>query len=161
MSRRKTTRGTNRMSIRHSDAAPRGGTQSASGGGRPAVSLPPSAPLPVPPAGARRPLAPEPVRVNRGRPDPNPLRLMAGVVGLASAAALTSAMLPSITPQAAAQDPSAVSNTVPQQPVQHVTKYVTLQPGQTAPPQSTVIVRPQPTPKVVTKVVTRTRQSGR
>jgi hypothetical protein len=105
---------------------------------------------------------PEPVRVTRGRPDPNPVRLMVGVVGLASAAALTSAMLPSISPQAAAaQDTSGVSAAAPQQPVQHVTQYVTLKPGQTAPPQSTVIVRPQPTPQIVTKTITRTRQSGR
>jgi hypothetical protein len=137
------------MSIRHPDAAARGQT-------------PVPAPRPVrAPARPTRPTAPEPVRVIRQRPDPNPVRLMLGVVGLASAAALTSAMLPSITPQAAAsQDTSGVSGAAAQQPVQHVTQYVTLQPGQTAPPQSTVIVPPQPTPKVVTKVVTRTRQSG-
>jgi hypothetical protein len=36
---------------------------------------------------------------------------------------------------------------------------VTLQPGQTAPPNSSVVVQPTPTPRV--QVVTRTRQSGR
>jgi hypothetical protein len=89
---------------------------------------------------------------------------MMGVVGMASAAALTAAMLPSVTPQPeAAQDTTTTtaSDIGPQPSVQHVTRYVTLQPGQTAPPQSTVIVQPRPTPKVTVKVVTKTRQSGR
>ncbi len=89
---------------------------------------------------------------------------MVGVVGMASAAALTAAMLPSITPQTeVAQDQGVIttSDVQPQPSVQHVTRYVTLKPGQTAPPQSTVIVQPKPTPKVTVKVVTKTRQSGR
>ncbi|HYN48066.1 MAG TPA: hypothetical protein VER83_04320 [Candidatus Nanopelagicales bacterium] len=45
--------------------------------------------------------------------------------------------------------------------VLHVTKYVQLKPGETAPPQSTVVVRPKPSPKVTVKVVTQTRQSGK
>ena len=54
---------------------------------------------------------------------------------------------------------------VPEPSVLHVTRYVTLQPGQTAPPQSSVLVKPQPTPRVTVKVVKKvqvvTRQSGK
>ena len=42
--------------------------------------------------------------------------------------------------------------------VVHVTRYVTLLPRQTAPPQAPVVVQPTPTPRV--HVVTVTRQSG-
>ena len=91
---------------------------------------------------------------------------MIGLAGLASAAALTTAMLPSVTPApgagqalepvaAAAAGPTAAPS------VQHVTRYVQLQPGQTAPPQSTVVVKPKPTPRVTVKVVTQTKQSGK
>lgn len=149
MSRRRSMRATPPASVRQPDTALRGRPLAV-----PRAARPPARPV--------HPATPQPVRVTRGRPDPNPVRLMLGVVGLASAAALTSAMLPSITPQAAAaQGMSGASGAAQQQPVQHVTKYVTLQPGQTAPPQSTVIVRPQPTPQIVTKTITRTRQSGR
>ena len=57
------------------------------------------------------PLAP------RSRPDPNPLRLMIGLAGLASAAAFTTAMLPSVTPRVdAAQvaDPAAATAAIEQ-----------------------------------------------
>ena len=40
----------------------------------------------------------------------------------------------------------------------HVTRVVTLSPGQTAPPNAPVVVQPTPTPRVRVKVVT--RQSG-
>lgn len=118
----------------------------------------PRGPRLAPPAPAARPDLP--ARIQRSRPDPNPLRLMLGVVGLASAAAFTTAMLPSLAPEpsTAVLDPAAAA--APQPPVQHVTRYVTLAPGQTAPPQSTVVVRPDPTPTVRLKVVTTTRQSG-
>ncbi len=132
------------MSIRQPGAAPRG-------------------PNLLPPAHTATPITPAD-RVPRKRPDTGPLRVMVGVVGMASAAALTAAMLPSITPQAGvAQDQVLVTtaDVQPQPSVRHVTQYVTLKPGQTAPPQSTVIVQPQPTPKVTVKVVTKTRQSGK
>ena len=109
------------------------------------------------------PLAPAkaPPRPVRTRPDANPTRIMLGLVGLASAAAFTTALLPSVVPQPVdATDTTGAAVAEPQPPVQHVTRYVTLAPGQTAPPQSTVIAGPQPTPKVTVKVVTRTRQSG-
>lgn len=132
------------MPIRQSGATPRG----------------PSLLPPTGHTGATAPAGP----ISRKRPDAGPFRLMMGVVGMASAAALTTAMLPSITPQEqAVQDTAATTanDVVPAPSVQHVTRYVTLQPGQTAPPQSTVIVQPKPTPKVTVKVVTKTRQSGR
>jgi hypothetical protein len=90
---------------------------------------------------------------------------MLGLAGLASAAAFTTAMLPSVTPAPLA-DPAlepvaAVESPAPDPSVQHVTQYVQLKAGQTAPPTSTVVVRPKPTPKVKVKVVTKTRQSGK
>lgn len=86
--------------------------------------------------------------------------------GIASASALAAAMLPSVTPvtdaagagSALAAD-QAGGAAVPAPSVRHVTRYVTLKPGQTAPPHASVLVRPTPTPRVT--VVTRTRQSGK
>jgi hypothetical protein len=114
------------------------------------------------------PRSPRPAPQARSKPDPNPLRMMLGLAGIASAAAFTSAMLPSVTPQAtgtipATTDPNAAAAVQPEPSVQHVTRYVTLRPGETAPPQSTVVIRPQPTPHVTvqTTIVTKTRQSGK
>jgi hypothetical protein len=103
---------------------------------------------------------PEP-RVRRAKPDPNPLRLLLGLAGVASASALVTAMLPSIMPAqvvdaAQQQNDAAVA---PQPSVIHVQKVVQLAPGQTAPPHASVKVQPQPAPKVRVKVVT--RQSGK
>ncbi len=103
---------------------------------------------------------------SRSRPDANPARLMLGLAGLATAAAFTTAMLPSVTP-APVPDPAldpvvaAVEQVQPDPSVKHVTQYVQLRAGQTAPPQSTVVVRPKPTPRVTVKVVTQTKQSGK
>ena len=85
--------------------------------------------------------------------------------GIASASALAAAMLPSVAPatdaagagSVAAGQVSEAAVAVPS--VQHVIRYVTLKPGQTAPPHASVITRPTPTPRVT--VVTRTRQSGK
>lgn len=101
----------------------------------------------------------------RRRPDPNPLRLLIGFAGVASAAAVTSAMLPSVagsatTATGAPADGLTVA-VAPEPTPRLVTRYVTLKPGQTAPPDSTVVVRPQPTPQVTVRVITRTRQSGK
>ena len=75
-------------------------------------------------------------------------------------------MLPSVTPVTdAAGDGSALTTdqaggaAVAAPSVKHVTRYVVLKPGQTAPPHASVLVRPTPTPRVT--VVTRTRQSGK
>ncbi|MEI7742409.1 MAG: hypothetical protein WCK58_01525 [Chloroflexota bacterium] len=110
-------------------------------------------------------------RVQRARPDAGPMRLMLGFAGLASASAFAAAMLPSVAPAPVVDqttqttDLTAQTAPQPEPSVLHVTKYVTLKPGQTAPPQSTVVVRPQPTPqvKVTVKkvVVATTRQSGK
>lgn len=85
--------------------------------------------------------------------------------GIASASALATAMLPSVAPATdagavpvPATDPASVAN-VPAPSVRHVTRYVLLKPGQTAPPHASVLVRPTPTPRIT--VVTRTRQSGK
>jgi hypothetical protein len=123
---------------------------------------PPAAP------GPSRPRPAIEARAPKAKPDPRPLRLMLGFAGVASASAFTVAMLPSVAPAQQAgtadalnADAVAAAAVVPQPSVLHVTKYVTLQPGQTAPPQSTVIVQPTPTPIVKVQVVTRTRQSGK
>lgn len=133
---------------------------------RPAPRPLPPRPSPVRPAVAPRPgqtLRPEPVR---RRPDPGSLRVLVTFAGIASASALTTAMLPSVVPvtdaagagTALAAD-QITSTTVPAPSVKHVTRYVVLKPGQTAPPHASVLVRPTPTPRVT--VVTRTRQSGK
>ena len=118
----------------------------------------PRAPRAMPGPRVPRPM-PEP-RGARAKPDPKPLRLLLGLTGIASASAITTALLPSIAPatQAVAVVADVTSNAaVPS--VQHVIKYVTLQPGQTAPPQASVIVNPTPSPRVT--VVTVTQQSGK
>ena len=112
---------------------------------------------PMPPAGGAK--APRP---QHAKPDPKPMRLAFGMAGLASATALLTAMLPSVTPsQVAVVDAADTTTTavVPQPSVIHVLKTVTLKAGQTAPPNSSVVVRPQPTPRIVVKTVT--RQSGK
>jgi hypothetical protein len=104
--------------------------------------------------------APEP-RAPRSRPDPTPLRLLVGLAGIASASAITSALLPSVTPAPVAvthitnisDGPAGSTPTVI-----HVTRTVVLQPGETPPPQASVVIPPTPTPRV--HVVTTTRQSG-
>ena len=109
----------------------------------------------APPSAAPRP-RPEP----RPRPDPNPLRLMVGFVGLASLSAIATGLLPSVVPAYAAI-PGAATIVADAAPLaaKHVTRYVQLKPGQTAPPQAAVVAAPTPTPRVV--VVTTTRQSGK
>jgi hypothetical protein len=100
------------------------------------------------PGTQRRPATP------RQRPDPNPLRLAAGFAGIASATAMLSAML---APAPVAQTVQIVTAAAPEPAVVHVTRYVTLAPGQTAPPQAVVQQQAAPSPRTV--IVT-TRQSG-
>jgi hypothetical protein len=125
---------------------------------------------PLPPRPAQLPTGPRPSQVlkaepARRRPDPGSLRILVLFTGIASASALATAMLPSVAPAAdagggssAALDPANVAS-VPTPSVRHVKRYVVLKPGQTAPPNAPVIVRPTPTPRIT--VVTRTRQSGK
>ncbi len=106
-------------------------------------------------------LLPPPARIVRAKADANPLRVLLGLAGLASASALVTAMLPSISPAPAAsvsttQQDAAVA---PQPSVIHVPRVVQLAAGQTAPPNTSVQIAPQPTPRV--RVVTVTRQSGK
>jgi hypothetical protein len=84
------------------------------------------------------------------------MRALLGFAGLAAVTAITTAVvrppvvgIPSSTTETAVAPATA--------PVRHVTRYVQLQPGQTAPPHATVRFVPQPTPRVV--IVT-THQSG-
>lgn len=111
-----------------------------------------------------------PLRPQRSRPNPNPMRLMLGMVGIATASAFTVAMVPSVVPGQAAD--AAVDGAIPAAvaaapapartplPVRKVTRYVTLLPGQTPPPGAATQAQPAPTPIVKTQIVTRTRQSG-
>ena len=87
------------------------------------------------------------------------MRLMAGFVGLASLSAIASGLLPSVLPAAPAV--AATTSSIDPAPaaVKHVTRYVQLAPGQTAPPQAAIVAAPKPTPRIV--VVTTTRQSGK
>lgn len=128
----------------------------------PHVTPRPAPPRPVDGAAAAAP------RPTRSRPDPNPMRLMFGLVGLASATALVAAMAPSIAPAplaetAVVRDAAAgvsSAQAAVAAPVPRITRYVVLAPGQTPPPGASVVAQPQPTPIVKLKVVTRTRQSG-
>jgi hypothetical protein len=136
-------------------------------GASPRASLDARQPRPAPPSGRpQRTVPAAPVRAQRSRPDANPVRLMIGLAGLASAAAFTTAMLPSVTPTAAADEALAPVVVAAADPtaapsVQHVTQYVQLTAGQTAPPKATVVVKPTPTPRVTVRVVVKTRQSGK
>ena len=123
---------------------------------RPPVTPGAAIPAARPPVSAARPPRPEP----RPRPDPNPVRLMAGFIGLASLSAIATGLLPSVVPSANAAPGTVtiVTDAVPPA-VKHVTRYVQLKPGQTAPPQTAVVAAPKPTPRIV--VVTTTRQSGK
>jgi hypothetical protein len=148
-----------------SDAAPR--TEAA---GRPMPAgraLPPGRPGTGPGtsvataaavAPPRPPTSPLETRAPHARPDPNPLRLLYAFAGIASASAIATMLLPTVLPSAATGAGTVDAAVQAPAPVQHVTRYVTLQPGQTAPPNAPVVVQPTPTPRV--HIVTRTRQSG-
>ncbi len=97
-------------------------------------------------------------RPARSKPDPNPIRLLVGLAGIASASAITAALLPSVTPALVATTDTAIVAPAATPSVVHVTRYITLKPGETAPPQAPVVVQPTPTPRI--HVVTTTRQSG-
>jgi hypothetical protein len=115
---------------------------------------------PIPPGAAPAPGA-QPARPQRAKPDPAPMRIVFGMAGLASATALLTAMLPSVTPSTVAVVEAVDTTTTtaaPEPSVLHVTRVVTLDAGQTAPPNAPVVVKPKPTPRVRVKVVT--KQSG-
>lgn len=131
----------------------------------------PRTPRPMPGPRAARPMLDErqpqrgtpearEARPRRARPDPNPLRMLIGLAGLASATAITTALLPSILPATAVASTQTGNGTAvaPQPSVIHVRKVVQLTAGQTAPPNTSVVIPPAPTPQVQVQVVT--RQSG-
>jgi hypothetical protein len=91
----------------------------------------------------------------RARPDPTGLRIALGFGGVAAASALVTSFLAPATPAIAVADTGAA--VADPASVQHITQYVQLQPGQTAPPGAATATVPQPTPRVVTVT---TRQSG-
>jgi hypothetical protein len=103
------------------------------------------------------PATPGPARPRQPRPDPRPVRTLVGFAGFAALSAFGTAM---ILPSAGADTlTAAVVGAAPQPSVVHVTRYVHLAPGQTAPPNSTVQAAPAATPRTV--IVTTTRQSGK
>jgi hypothetical protein len=86
------------------------------------------------------------------------MRMMFGLAGIAAVSAMATAV---VTPPPSSADVAQVA--VPDQtaqPVQHVTRYVTLAPGVTPPPQAAVQQLPAPTPRVVT-VTVKTKQSAK
>jgi hypothetical protein len=83
------------------------------------------------------------------------MRFVVALAGLASASAIgTSIVAP---PPSFNTSAGQVAAAVPPGQVVHVVRYVQLQPGQTAPPNTVVQQAPAPAPRVVTVT---TRQSG-
>lgn len=118
-------------------------------------------PLPLAPRSMRElpPSAPRAARpdVPKAKPDARPMRI---VYGAGAVAALSVMAVGLVQPDYAATadqttiaDPADDPNTVAQAPangaVRHVTRYVYLRPGQTAPPGATVIAANAPKPRVV------------
>jgi len=138
----------------------RAGTRSATQIPRPSIApARPAAPAPRSAAPAPRSAAP------KSRPDPTALRIAGGFAAVAAASAMVSAMLaPAPAGSAAGAAAGAVGGAVTaaaaaagQPEVVHVVRYVTLKPGQTAPPQAVVQQQAAPAPRIVTVT---THQSG-
>ena len=109
-----------------------------------------------------RALPPRTATERKPRPDPGPLRIAIGLTGMATASALVTAFLSpaaGVTAGVGATvtDPIVTTAAVPEPAVRHVTRYVQLQPGQTAPPKAVIQQAPAPKPRVV--IVT-TKQSS-
>jgi len=131
-------------------------------GGRPreAASPAPSSARPLPPR-LEPATSGRPAVARKPRPDPGPLRIALGLTGIATASALITAFLGPAAGTDASAATSAADSTMaaaPSQAVRHVTRYVQLAPGETAPPAAVVQQAPAPKPRVV--VVT-TKQSGK
>jgi len=112
----------------------------------------------------------------KARPDPRPMRFLMGITGLVATTALATALVrpqstPVTTTSDAPADPAATQP--PPLEIRHVTHYVQLQPGQSAPPGASVVAQPDPSPRVIVvtitpppraaaprRVVVVTRQSG-
>lgn len=93
------------------------------------------------------------------RPDPRPMRTLIGLTGLVATSAIASAIASQPGGTIAATATTIQTQVVLPAEVRHITRYVQLQPGQTAPPSAVVRAAPDPTPRIV--VVTTTRQSGK
>jgi hypothetical protein len=98
------------------------------------------------------------------------MRFAIGVTGLVAATALATSIVrpPVAAPGPTPTDPPPPAITEPLA-VRHVTRYVQLKPGQTAPAGAQVVQKPAPSPRVVVvtvpapaprRVVVVTRQSG-
>lgn len=93
----------------------------------------------------------------QSKPDARPMRFVYGAGAVAAmsvmAVGLVQPDFAATADQSNASDPTADPSAVAQVPgdttVQHITQYVHLQPGETAPPGSTVITANAPTPRVV------------
>jgi hypothetical protein len=126
-----------------------------------------------------RPAMSSPVREPKKRPDPRPMRLAFGMTGLAALSTMIAAIVspaPPISPDPSAAVPTTAADvpTTISVPVRHVTRYVTLKPGETAPPGAKVVTKPALAPQVIVTqitvaaparapqpvVVVRTKQSG-
>jgi len=124
----------------------------------------------------REPPSRRPETTPKARPDPGPMRFLIGFTGLVAATAIATALVRA-QPAHAMVAAEAAADPIPTQPpplvVRHVTTYVQLQPGQSAPPGAKVVAQPDPSPRVVVvtitpppraaaprRVVVVTRQSG-
>ena len=98
------------------------------------------------------------------------MRLTLGVTGLVAATAMDTAI---VRPSAVAPPPvppeAALAPTPAPLVIKHVTRYVQLKPGETAPPGAAVVQKPAASPRVIVvtvpaptprRVVVVTRQSG-
>jgi hypothetical protein len=87
------------------------------------------------------------------------MRTLIGLTSLAAMSAIATAIVSPPSGSDAATTTTVQTVVVPAASVQHVTRYVQLQPGQTAPPSAVVKAAPAATPRIV--VITTTRQSGK
>jgi hypothetical protein len=124
---------------------------------RPARELPPRAARELP---ARTPSDARPARsdVRPSKPDARPMRFVYGAGAVAAMSVMAVGLVQpdfaatadqSGSSDAATVDPNLVAQAPADVAVRHVTQYVHLQPGQTAPPGATVIAANAPTPQVV------------
>ena len=94
--------------------------------------------------------SPTPPRSPKARPDPRPMRVAFGATGFVAATAMLAAIARQPAPPASVtQAPPDPLPTAQPLVIRHVTQYVQLKPGQTAPPGATVVEKPAASPRVV------------
>jgi hypothetical protein len=126
---------------------------------RPSASLQPATTQTS--SGRTEPLSPgRAPLVRKPRPDAGPLRIALGLTAVATTSAVITALMGPTVGTASTGSSGIVETVADPAPaaIKHVTRYVRLAPGQTAPPQAVVKQQPAPKPRVV--VVT-TKQSGK